>query len=96
MKLCLIALYCSYIEAVFDICLLCLVMIKPTRLTKCYKIKAFWGPKSEWADYAAVQVECGNLSRNELTRNLSGNSQSQSSQLTEPLWTNPGLAKDWN
>ena len=32
--------------------------------------------KSEWADYAAVQAECGNLSRNELTRNSSGNTQS--------------------
>ena len=28
--------------------------------------------KSEWADYAAVQAWCGNLSGNELTRNLSG------------------------
>ena len=47
--------------------------------------------KSEWADYAAVQVECGNLSGNELTRNSSGNTRSQSSQLAEPLWTDPGL-----
>ena len=29
--------------------------------------------KSEWADNAAVQVKCGNLSGNELIRNLSGN-----------------------
>ena len=29
--------------------------------------------KAEWADYAAVQAECGNLSGNELTRNSSGN-----------------------
>ena len=49
------------------------------------------GGRSEWADYAAVQVECGNLSRNELTRNLSGNTWPQSSQLAEPLWTDPGL-----
>ena len=28
--------------------------------------------KSEWADYAAVQAQCGNLSGNELTRNSSG------------------------
>ena len=28
--------------------------------------------KLEWADYAAVQAECGNLSGNELTRNSSG------------------------
>ena len=47
--------------------------------------------KSEWADYSAVQAECGNLSGNELTRNSSGNTRSQSSQLTEPLWIDPGL-----
>ena len=47
--------------------------------------------KSEWADYVAVQAECGNLTGNELTRNLSGNTRSQSSQLAEPLWTDPGL-----
>ena len=41
--------------------------------------------KSEWADYAAVQAQCGNLSGNELTRNSSGNTRSQSSQLAEPL-----------
>ena len=46
--------------------------------------------KSEWADYAAVEEECGNLSGNELTRNSSGNTRSQSSQLAEPLWTDPG------
>ena len=28
---------------------------------------------------------------NELTRNSSGNARSQSSQLAEPLWTDPGL-----
>ena len=47
--------------------------------------------KSEWDDYAAVQAECGDLSGNELTRNSSGNTQLQSSQLAEPLWTDPGL-----
>ena len=47
--------------------------------------------KSEWADYAAVQAECGNLSGNELTHNSSGNIRSQSSQLAKPLWTDPGL-----
>ena len=41
--------------------------------------------KLEWADYAAVQAECGNLSGNELTHNSSGNTRSQSSQLAEPL-----------
>ena len=47
--------------------------------------------KLEWADYAAVQAECGNLSRNELTHNLSGDIPPQSSQLTEPLWIDPGM-----
>ena len=47
--------------------------------------------KSEWADYAVVQAESGNLSRNELTHNSSGNTQLQSSQLAEPRWTNPGV-----
>ena len=47
--------------------------------------------KSEWADYAAVQAECADLSGNELTRNLSGNIRPQSSQLAEPLWTEPGI-----
>ena len=35
--------------------------------------------------------QCGNLSGNELTRNLSQNIRPQSSQLAEPLWTDPGL-----
>ena len=47
--------------------------------------------KSEWADYAAVQAQCGNLSGNELTRNLSGNIRLQSFQLVQPLWTDPCL-----
>ena len=47
--------------------------------------------KSEWADYAAVQAECGNLSGNELTRNSSGSTRPQSSQPAEPMWTDPGL-----
>ena len=47
--------------------------------------------KSEWADYAAVQVLCGNLSGNELTHNLSRNIRLQSSQLAKPLWTDPGV-----
>ena len=47
--------------------------------------------KMEWAYDAAVQAECGNLSVNELTCNLSGNTRSQLSQLAEPLWTDPGL-----
>ena len=47
--------------------------------------------KSEWADYADVQAQCGNLSGNDITRNASGNTRPQSSQLAEPLWTDPGL-----
>ena len=47
--------------------------------------------KSEWADYATVQAECGNISGNELTCSLSGNTRSQSSQLAEPLWTDSCL-----
>ena len=46
--------------------------------------------KSAWDDYAVVQAEFGNLSGNELTRNLSGNTRLQSSQLAELLWTDPG------
>ena len=40
---------------------------------------------------AVVQAEYGNLSGNELTRNSSGYTQSQSSQLAEQLWTKSGL-----
>ena len=47
--------------------------------------------KSEWADYAAEQAKCGNLSGNELTSNSSGNTWPQLFQLAEPLWTDPGL-----
>ena len=47
--------------------------------------------KSEWADYAAVQASCGNLHGYELTCNLSENTRPQPSQLTELLWTDPGL-----
>ena len=47
--------------------------------------------QSEWADYAAVQAECGNLSRNELTRSSSGDTKLQLSQLAQLLWTDPGL-----
>ena len=39
---------------------------------------------------------CGNLSRNELTRNLSGNIWPQSSQLAEPLWTEFGIQSGIN
>ena len=47
--------------------------------------------KSQWADYVAVHAWCRKPSGSELTRNLSGNTRPQSSQLTEPLWTDPGL-----
>ena len=33
----------------------------------------------------------GTYQENKLTHNLSGNTQPQLSQLTEPLWTDPGL-----
>ena len=33
----------------------------------------------------------GTYQKNELTRNLSGNTRPQSSQLAEPLWTDHGL-----
>ena len=45
------------------------------------------------ADYAAVQARCWNPSGNELARNLSGNIRPQSSQLAEPLWTDPGIKR---
>ena len=38
-----------------------------------------------------IQALCGNLSGNELMRNLSGNTRPQSSQLAEPLWADPGV-----
>ena len=47
--------------------------------------------KSEWVDYVAVQAYCGYLSGNELKCNSSGNPWQQSSQLSKPLWTDPGL-----
>ena len=54
-------------------------------------IYTFDPTKLEWADYAAVQAWWGNLSGNELTRNSSGNTRPQSSQLAEPLWTDLGV-----
>ena len=50
--------------------------------------------KPDWADHVAVRAKCGNLSGNELTRNLSGNILPQSSQLAEPLWTDPGIKNE--
>ena len=43
-----------------------------------------------WKRYSH-QAKCWNLSANELTRNLSGNIRRQSSQLAEPLWTDPDI-----
>ena len=37
----------------------------------------------------------GTLSGNELTRNVSGNIQPQSSQLAESVWTDPGVKSGW-
>ena len=48
------------------------------------------------ADYAAFQVKFGKLSGNELTCNLSGNIWPQSSQLTEPMWTDPDIKSGIN
>ena len=45
----------------------------------------------EWAKYAIVQAQCGNLSRDELTCNLFRNVRPQSFQLAGPLWTDPGI-----
>ena len=50
--------------------------------------------KLEWVDYVAVQAQCGSLSGNELTCSLSGNIWPQSSQLAEPLWTDPGIKSE--
>ena len=47
--------------------------------------------KSERADYATVQAQCENLAGNDCTYNPSGHTLPQSSQLTEPLWTDPNL-----
>ena len=52
--------------------------------------------KSEWADCAAVQAWCGNLSGSELTGKLTGITLPQSSKLAEPLWTDPGLKSGIN
>ena len=41
--------------------------------------------------WRSVEASCGNLSVNELTRNLSGDIRPQSSQLAEPLLTDPGI-----
>ena len=47
--------------------------------------------KSEWSDYVVRAMAFGTYQRNELTKNLSLNARPQSSQLAEPLWTDPGL-----
>ena len=45
-------------------------------------------------DNSLKKAQCGNLSGSELTRNSSGNTRSQSSQLAEPLWNDPGLKSE--
>ena len=69
-------------------------VVRKTRWPFCQKCRwqvtprhayTFDPTKLEWADYAAVQAWCWNLSGNELTHNSSGNTQSQLSQLAEPL-----------
>ena len=55
-----------------------------------YFLSDFWTDVGV-ADYAAVHAQCRNLLGNELTRKLAANTRSQSSQLAEPLWTDPGL-----
>ena len=51
--------------------------------------------KSEWTDYAAIQALFGNLSANEPTRNLSGNTRSVFSARWE-MWSNPVLKNGIN
>ena len=50
-----------------------------------------WTQRSRSGLTATVQAWCGNLSGNKLTCNSSGNTWSQSSQLAEPQWADPGL-----
>ena len=45
----------------------------------------------EWADQASVQAQCGNLSGNEFTHNLSESIRPQSSQPAEPPWVDHGI-----
>ena len=47
--------------------------------------------ESEWADYSGPGIVWEPIRGNEFSRNLSGNTQPQSSQLAESLWTDPGL-----
>ena len=45
--------------------------------------------KSEWADHAVQDFSAGTHRENEPTRESKGNAHPQSSQLAEPLWTDP-------
>ena len=65
----------------------CVSAVTRTKVSSKHTLYTFDPAKSEWVDYAVVQAECGNLSGHELTRNSSGNTWSQSSQLAEPLKT---------
>ena len=48
-------------------------------------------PRSNCAEYATVKAECANVSDNDITLNTSGNTPSQTSDLAENMWTDPGL-----
>ena len=77
----------SYSVSVPPRCYLSGTLKTPVILTKCRwqvtpKHAYILDPtKSEWAGYVAIQALCVNLSGNELIRNSSGTTLSQSSQL---------------
>ena len=52
-------------------------------------------PSTRWSRSGLTMLLCrhsvGTHKENEVTRNSSGNTQPQSSQLAQPLWTDPGL-----
>ena len=75
----------TFIQCLFHPCVIAVACKRPWSF--CQKCRWQVTPKyaytldpskSEWADYATAQTECGNLSGNELTRNSSGNTWSQS------------------
>ena len=92
---CNLIMYKSYTVFFFFIKTHLLLYISSMPSTATVFLSHVGSSKLEWADYASVQAQCGNLSGNELTRNSSGNTPSQLSLLAEPLWTDPGL-KMWN
>ena len=88
---CNLIMYKSYTVFFFFIKTHLLLYISSMPSTATVFLSHVGSSKLEWADYASVQAQCGNLSGNELTRNSSGNTPSQLSLLAEPLWTDPGL-----